>query len=83
MVIGPNLKFYLANVESDITEAYARTILEHYGLAFDKAEEEWLEPEGGWSDVSTPEDLIFNILWRSREYRFHCRRFRLPQSPSP
>src|SRR4051812_24002265 len=44
-MVGPNLAFYQANVGDDVTAAYARTILEQYGLTYDLAEERWLEPE--------------------------------------
>lgn len=45
MIVGPHLRLYRADVGDDVTAAYARTILEQYGLSFDWAEERWLEPE--------------------------------------
>jgi hypothetical protein len=45
LIIGPHLALYQANVGEDVTAAYARTILEQYGLTYDWAEERWLEPE--------------------------------------
>jgi hypothetical protein len=45
MNAGPYLTQYRASVSDDVTEACARTILEQYGLAYDLAEERYLEPE--------------------------------------
>ncbi len=45
MVSGPNLEFFRANVADDIALACTATVLEQYGLSYDRAEEQWLGPE--------------------------------------